>query len=283
MLTRRDLMIGTLAAGVASPVLAASPFDVIEATLAGGRLGVAAVDLASGRHLLHNADSRFPLCSTFKLPLAAAVLSQVEAGTLSLDQPVRFTRADIVAHAPVVEPALATGHLSVRDLVGAILVVSDNAAANLLLPLVGGPAGLTRFLRRHGDPLSRLDHVEPELNAFTPGNPADTTTPAAMLALTRRLLVRNALKPASQAMLVDWMTQNATGAPRLRAGFPASWRSGDRTGTADGKTNDVAIAWPAPGRAPLIVACYVHAPRASAEAGVAAQAAVGRVAASLVG
>jgi beta-lactamase class A len=200
---------------------------------------------------------------------------------LSLDQPVAFTRVDLVPHAPVVEPHLREGHLPVRELCRAIMVFSDNAAANLLLRLVDGPAGLTRFFRREGDRLSRLDHVEPALNAFARGNPADTTTPAAMLALSQRLLLGPSLSPTSRAMLIDWMTQNETGAPRLRAGFPAGWRAGDRTGTADGKTNDVAVAWPSPGRRPLLVACYIDAPRASAEVAVAAQAAVGRTAASL--
>ena len=282
MLTRRHAIIGTLAASLPASLLAASPFDAVEATLAGGRLGVAAIDLATGRTLSHRADERFAFCSTFKLPLAAAILARVDAGALSLDHPVAFTRADLVPHAPVVEPHLAQGRLPVRELCGAVMVFSDNTAANLLLALVGGPAGLTRFFRREGDPRSRIDHLEPALNAFTRGNPADTTTPAAMLALSRRLLVGEALRPASRATLINWMTLNENGAPRLRAGFPAGWRAGDRTGTADGKTNDVAIAWPSPGRRPLLVACYVDAPRASAEAGVAAQAAVGRITASLV-
>ena len=281
MLSRRDVMIGTLAAGLPASLSAASPFDAIEGTLAGGRLGVAAIDLATGRRLAHRADERFAFCSTFKLPLAAAILARVEAGALSLDQPVAFTGADLVPHAPVVEPHLVQGRLPVRELCRAIMVFSDNAAANLLLPLVGGPAGLTRFFRAQGDPLSQLDHVEPALNAFARGNPADTTTPAAMLGLCRRLLIGDALRPSSRVMLIDWMSRNETGAPRLRAGFPAGWRAGDRTGTADGKTNDVAIAWPSPRRRPLLVACYVDAPDASAEAGVAAQAAVGRIAASL--
>ena len=283
MQNRRDVMIGALASSLAAPLQAAtSPFTAIEATLAGGRLGVAALDLATGRRLSHRADSRFPFCSTFKLPLAAAILARAEAGAMSFDQRVAFTRADLVPHAPVVEPHLAQGQLSIRELCRAILVFSDNAAANLLLPLIGGPAGLTRFFRRQGDAVSRLDHVEPALNAFHPGSPADTTTPAAMLALSRRLLVGSALNRTSQAMLAGWMAQNEAGAPRLRAGFPRGWRAGDRTGTADGRINDVAIAWPSPHRAPLLVACYVDAPQVPAEVGVAAQAAVGRLAASLV-
>jgi len=282
MLSRRDTLVGAAALLATGAVRPPSALAAIEAGLNGGRLGVAAVDLASGRRLAHRAGERFPLCSTFKLPLAAAILMAAEAGRLSLDRTIAVTRADIVPHAPVVEPALATGSIAVRDLVRAILTESDNAAANLLLPLVGGPAGFTRFLRAQGDPVSRLDHPEPGLNIDVRAGAADTTSPAAMLASSERLLTGAAIGAESRAALIGWMAQNARGATRLRAGLPAGWRAGDRTGTADGQTNDIAIAWAPGARRPLLAACYIDAPQVSADAREAVQAAVGRIAARLV-
>ena len=285
MLTRRDALIGAGALGLtaANRPAFAPDWSPLTNRLAGGRLGVAAVDLASGRSLSHDAGSRYPLCSTFKLPLAAAILARSAAGRLSLDREVAISRADLVAHAPVVEERLNQGRISVRDLCRGIMVFSDNAAANLLLRLIGGPAALTRFMRGQGDAVSRLDHLEPALNTNTPGDPADTTTPAAMLALARRLLLGPMLPAPAKAQLVGWMTLNDTGKPRLRAGLPPSWRAGDRTGTADGQTNDVLIAWPLGAAAPVLAACYIDAPAVGEATRLAVQAEVGRRVAALVG
>lgn len=285
MLTRRDALIGAGALGLAAATRPAFAPDwsPLATRLAGGRLGVAAVDLASGRSLSHDAGSRYPLCSTFKLPLAAAILARSAAGRLSLDREVAISRNDLVAHAPVVEARLAHRSISVRDLCRGVMVFSDNAAANLLLRLIGGPAALTRFMRGEGDAVSRLDHLEPALNTGVAGDPADTTTPAAMLALARRLLLGPVLPERARTQLFEWMALNDTGQPRLRAGLPPSWRAGDRTGTADGQTNDVLIAWPPGAAAPVLAACYIDAPAVTEATRLAVQAEVGRRVAALVG
>ncbi len=241
----------------------------------GGRLGVHALDTASGAMLSLDAGARYAMCSTFKAPLAAAVLAQVDAGRLRLDQPVRFTRADLVPHAPVVEPALAKSELSVEALCKGTVEVSDNVAANLLLPLIGGPAGFTRFARAQGDAITRLDRIEPELNIVRGGDVRDTTTPAAMVGLMRTVLTGNVLSAASRDRLIGWMVASPTGRERLRAGLPAAWRAGDKTGTSgEGYFNDVAILWP-PDRAPILIACYLDAPGLDPGRANAAHAAVG--------
>src|SRR5579862_6217879 len=56
----------------------------------GGRLGVAVLDSASGASLTHRADERFPMCSTFKLLAAAAVLARVDAGVDWLDRRLTY-------------------------------------------------------------------------------------------------------------------------------------------------------------------------------------------------
>jgi beta-lactamase class A len=282
MLTRRDAM---LAAGAACLVGAAPEPGLagIRATLKGGRLGVAAINLASGRRLALDADARFAHCSVFKLPLVAAILARVDAGALLLDQRVRVAPADLLPYAPVVRAHVAEGALSLATLCEAAMTVSDNAAANLLLPLVGGTAGLTRWARRLGDVVTRFDRSEPSLNTNLPGDPRDTTSPAAMLALMREVLAGDALLPASRERLAGWMAACATGGRRLRGGFPAAWRAGDRTGSGErGAVNDVAVAWPTPGGPPLLVVAFVDAPAVDLAPAEAAIAAVGRLAARLV-
>ena len=233
-------------------------FEAIRATLgAGGRLGVAAIDTGSGRRLAHDGDGLYAMCSTFKLPLAAAIVASASRGTFSLRQPIRFTATDILDYAPVVKAHAARGSLRVGELCAAAVEVSDNSAANLLLPLIGGPEGLTRFMRAAGDPVSRLDRTEPALNSNLPGDPRDTTSPIAMAALTEHMLVGNLLGPDWRKIVIGWTQQATTGRARLRAGLPPDWTVGDKTGTgANGAHNDVAIAWP-PGQPPIVIASYL--------------------------
>jgi beta-lactamase class A len=221
----------------------------------GGRLGVAALDVATGRRVGHDEESRYAMCSSFKLPLAAAILAEVEAGRMTLDQDIAFTRADLLFNSPVVEAHLAEGRLPVERLCAAAVEVSDNAAANLLLARIGGPAGLTRFFRSAGDRVTRLDRNETVLNTNLPGDPRDTSSPAAMVGLLHNLLLGNRLSQASRGRLTGWMEGATTGLTRLRAGLPAGWRAGDKTGTGNGANNDLAIAWP-PGRGPILIVSY---------------------------
>jgi beta-lactamase class A len=287
MIVRRTFLIGAASAAAAACAgypsgsrRARADFRNLLAALGpGGRLGVAALDSGSGRWLLHDEGSRYAMASTFKLALAGAILAEIEAGRLALDQQIPFTSADLVPHAPVVEANLAVGHLSVERLCAAAVEVSDNAAANLLLGRIGGPAGLTAFIRGRGDTVTRLDRTETALNSNLPGDPRDTTTPLAMAGLMRTLLVDGG-GAASRARLAGWMESASTGRARLRAGLPSSWRVGDKTGNgANGAANDLAIAWP-PGRAPILIACYQSGGTAETPARDGVHAAVARAVAA---
>ncbi|MFN8095793.1 MAG: class A beta-lactamase [Vicinamibacteria bacterium] len=261
------------------PSAPAQPLAALEKRI-GGRLGVVALDTGSGRRLEYRADERFAMCSTFKLLLAAAVLKRVDAGRESLDRRIAYGATDLLEYAPVTRERVADGGMSVAALCRASVEVSDNTAANLLLGTLGGPEGLTRFARSLGDEATRLDRLEPMLNANEPGDPRDTTTPTAMAETVRKLLLGDTLSAASRARLESWLVASPTGARRLRAGFPADWRAGDKTGTgANGATNDLAIAWP-PGRAPIVVAAYLGESKAPLAEREAALAEVGRLVAT---
>ena len=222
----------------------------------GGRLGVHAVDTDNEHSISLDADARYATASTFKALLAGAVLARVEAGKLTLEQRIPISRADLQEHAPVIKARLGEKALPVRDLCAAIVEVSDNGVANVLLRQVDGPAGLTAFLRGIGDTVTRLDRFEPELNTNTVGDERDTTSPRAMVQSIRRLCLGDVLQPASRKLLVEWMVNAQTGMRRIRAGLPDGWRAGDKTGTGMRlAVNDVAIAWP-PGGKPLVMAVY---------------------------
>ena len=223
----------------------------------GGRLGVAFLDTGSGVRGGRRADERFPMCSTFKLLLAGAVLARVDRHQEDLSRMVHFTREQMVAYSPVTETRVGDRGITVAELCAAAVTQSDNTAANLLLDSIGGPKGLTAFVRSIGDEVTRLDRREPELNEALPGDPRDTTTPAAMVSSLRKLVLGDALSEASRMQLTEWLVQNKTGDKRIRAGLPAGWKVGDKTGTGTrGTANDVAIFWPA-GRAPVLLAVYL--------------------------
>jgi beta-lactamase class A len=223
----------------------------------GGRLGVYVHDTQTGRRIGIDEDSRYAMASTFKVLLAAAVLSKVDRGELELSQPVEFGQKDMISHAPVTSKHLAQGSLLVKDLCAAVVEKSDNPAANLLLGLIGGPEGFTKFARTLGDEVTRLDRMELELNSNLPGDPRDTTTPRAMVGSMEQVLTRDALSDSSRRMLTGWMVSSDTGLKRIRAGLPDDWKAGDKTGTgANGAVNDLAILWP-PGRKPILIAVYL--------------------------
>ncbi|HVE17279.1 MAG TPA: class A beta-lactamase [Chthoniobacterales bacterium] len=254
----RSLLAGLVVVTLSARAEAGGGFAALEAAH-GGRLGVAALDTGNGQRVGYRADERFAMCSTFKLLLAAAVLARVDAGEESLDRKVTYREADLLSYAPITRKHLPA--MTVGELCAAAIQYSDNTAANLLLRTLGGPKGLTHYLRSSGDKVTRLDRIEPELNSNLPGDERDTTTPAAVVGTMRRLLVGKALSKASSAQLNLWLVGNTTGDKRLRAGVAPAWKVGDKTGTGGlGAANDVAIVWPKEGSAPWLVAVF-YSPR----------------------
>lgn len=252
----------------------------------GGVLGLAVLDSASGALAGHRRQRHFGLCSSFKLLLAAAVLQRIEAGAWPVGRRIPVRAADLQPHSPVTRQHLGGAGMTALELAEATQTTSDNAAANLLLrELFGGPAGLTQWLRERGDTVTRLDRWEPEMNRVAPGDERDSSTPAAMVATVHRLLLAPSQitsagpttgatarvapaqppGPASRERLLDWMRATRTGARRLRAGLPADWTAGDKTGTAmhpglADRYNDVAIVWPGHGRDPWVIAAFYESP-----------------------
>lgn len=247
----------------------------------GGRLGVALIDSKGALLLGFNRDDRFAMCSTFKAPLAAAVLMGAEAGKFGLEGQVAFSKTDLQDYAPVVKANLKRGRMSMAALAEAAVEVSDNSAANLLLPFVGGPEGLTAFMRSHGDTVSRLDRNEPALNENAEGDVRDTTSPAAMAGLMARLIFQN-MQPDSATLLREWLNGSTTGDRRIKAGLPEGWTSGGKTGSCGTAFNDVALV-KAPSGEEYVLAIYLDRPTVDAKAADSAIAEAARAALGLIG
>ena len=228
----------------------------------GGRLGVAALDLASGRRALWRSQERFAFCSTFKLFLAAATLERIGRGEERLDRAVPVTRADIVPHAPVTEKAVGRT-LTIGELAQPIVEVSDNPAANILIREMGGLPAWRDWVKTLGDSTTAISRLEPDLNSALPNDPRDTALPEQTLGNLREVMFANRLTAEHSQMLESWLVASPTGPGRIKAAAPEGWRVAHKTGTGSGgPTNDIGVLWPVTG-SPILMVVYYHADETS--------------------
>jgi beta-lactamase class A len=249
----------------AQPKAAPAPASRSSADFAGleqryaARLGVWAVDTGNGHTVEYRADERFAHCSTFKALLVGALLRRMSEADLT--RVVTYEREDLLEYAPITAQHLANG-MTVGDLMAAAIQYSDNTAANLLLDELGGPAELQSAVRDLGDSTSTFVRNEPTLNEAVPGDQRDTSVPKDLGADLRALVLSDALSAARRDLLAGWLRGNTTGNAQIRAGVPAGWTVGDKTGSGGhGTRNDIAVIWPAKG-APIVLA--VESDRANA-------------------
>jgi beta-lactamase class A len=258
-MSRRSALIGglTVAAAVCTTApVRADPGSGLDQRIAalerrhGARIGLSAVDLDGPGAVSHRADESFAMCSTFKAYAAGRILRGASLGEFPLEATEFVDPVAVVANSPRTGPRAGT-EMSLADLCQAALQVSDNTAANLLLKRLGGPPAITAFARSIGDERTRLDRWETELNSAIPGDPRDTSTPAALAGGYRALLAGDALAPPQRSLLEQWMRANETSS--MRAGLPPGWTTADKTGSGDyGSTNDVGIAYGPDGRRVLL-------------------------------
>lgn len=228
-----------------------------------GRLGVCILDTASGQQWGWREDERFMMLSSFKLLASGLVLYRVDQGLDSLQRRITYTQSALLPWSPVTEKHADGAGMTLGELCAATITTSDNAAANLILQSYGGPAALTSFMRQLGDTVTRLDRDEPTLNRPSDNGLLDTTSPRAITKSMHTLLMGDALSTASRQQLRAWLLANTTGGKRLKAGVPADWLVGDKTGTNATDANDIGILIP-PQRAPLLISAYLAESRASA-------------------
>jgi beta-lactamase class A len=199
-----------------------------------GRFGLYVLDTVSGAEAGWRGDERFPMCSTFKTLLAARMLYLAQRDEIRLWRKLYYSPSEVVAWSPISEKrAGANGGMTVQELCEAMVLVSDNTAANVLLEASGGPAALTQWLRELGDGTTRLDRNEPSLNTALPGDERDTTTPQAMVQSLQKLLLGDVLEGYARALLQQWLVDSRTGDKRVRAGMPGDWKVGGKTGSGE--------------------------------------------------
>lgn len=263
------------------PGLAALAAEVARlAEAARGTVGVAAHHLETGRGFTLNGDRRFPMASTYKVPIAVRILSMVDAGEIALDDMVEIEQRDVYLTASTIsdlidDPGL---QISIHNLIEMMLQTSDNIATDVLMRVAGGAAAVTGRMAEAGIDGIRVDRptwalianwlgaaevgernrIEPgpyrrllqaersdadiaALNAAFNPDPRDTATPSAMGELLRRIWSRELLSEESSALLIDIMYRCRTGEGRLKGVLPPGSRVAHKTGTIGQTTNDVGV------------------------------------------
>ncbi len=231
----------------------------------GGRLGVSALDTAFNRSASWRGQERFAYCSTFKLFLAAATLERAARGEERLDRAIRVTRADIIPHAPVTGPAVGRA-LTVEALCRAMVEVSDNPAANILIREMGGLAAWRAWWPTLGDNSTTISRLEPDLNSGEANDPRDTALPDQTVGNLREVLLGDRLSPEHRRLLEGWMLASPTGPGRIKAAAPLGWAVAHKTGTGgNGATNDIGLLRPPSGQPVLVAAYFIGAAQATTE------------------
>lgn len=186
-----------------------------------GEYGVAAMDLRDGSVAVVNGEVPFPMASTVKLAIAAAYLTEVDEGRRSLNEVIHGRTA-----AKVME---------------AMIVRSDNLAADQMFATLGGPAVVQRWLSARDIHGIRIDRTIAQLlrERGHLADVKDVATPLAMVRFLEMLDRGTALSAQSRSYLLGLMGQCRTGTRRIRGLLPVGTLVEDKTGTLDGITNDV--------------------------------------------
>ena len=223
----------------------------------GGRVGAAIYDTETGRSWEYRAQERFPMSSTFKAFACAAVLSRVDQGAEQLDRIIEIQESDLVTYSPVTEKQIGIEGMTLSDLCNAAVTLSDNTAGNIILQSLGGPEGFTNYMRKIGDPVTRLDRWETALNEGTPNDMRDTTTPQAAANSLCTVLLGDALSVGSRQQITDWMRGDQVAGALFRSVVPTEWQIADKTGAGGhGSRSIIAVMWP-PQRKPIIATVYM--------------------------
>jgi beta-lactamase class A len=229
-----------------------------------GRIGVAAMDLSTGRMVSVLGDQPFPMASTSKIAIVATFLEGVDQGRYSLNDtyPLMIPVPSAKFSSPEA-PVRAGPRVSAARLIDLTLTRSDNQATDALIAAVGGLGAVNDWIARAGLSGMRIDRTIATLvrddGAIDPAKNLDlrdSTTPHAMIALLSGIYQGRWLSASSRKFLLDTMANCVTGKRRIPALLPAEARVAHKTGTLHNTASDVGILHTPDGRA-IAVAIYV--------------------------
>lgn len=213
------------------------------------QLSFYALEIETGNALSMLGDTAMPMQSTYKFPLALAVLQRCEREQLSLETPVSVFPSDLIEDtwSPMRDSLGTKGYtLPIKALLYFVTATSDNIACDVLFRFCGGPAAVDSFLAAKGFPAIEIRNTEVELHENWRRQYQNTTSPQMMSLLLQAFFQQKILNRAHTDFLYQLMKGNKTGDARLRAGLPPGTEVADKTGTCypkdgPGTVNDVGI------------------------------------------
>jgi beta-lactamase class A len=235
---------------------ASAPDAVLEARIepiaqeARGRVGAAAELIETGQWSAFHGGERFPMESVAKLPIAMMILSEVDRGSLTMEEKIRVLPADLAP--PGIDSPLRDQHpygseSSVRELLEYTIRQSDGTASDVLLRLAGGPRSVTAFIRGLGVEGMAVEASEGAIGRDDQAGYRNWATPESALALLCALQLGRGLSSESRELLLRLMSTSATSMHRIQGllpeGTPVAHKTGS-SGTIHGVTrgtNDIGI------------------------------------------
>jgi len=250
------------------------------ASFSGGKVGVGAIHLESGREVFLNRDDAFPMASTYKVPIAVQLLTLVDSGRIRLDSMVTLKPSDLHPGSGTISNLLDDPgvSLSLRNYLELMLLISDNSATDIVLRTAGTGSAVNARLRTLGvsgisvdRPTVRLIADAIGIKNLPPENELtiqrfdqladavpeaeqkaaaqqlyrdrrDTATPEGMARLLAKIWRGEALSKANTDLLLDIMRRCETGAMRIKGLLPPDVVVMHKTGTLNlGVANDVGI------------------------------------------
>lgn len=220
------------------------------ASAAKGRVGMAALVLETGEMVSLNPHDHFPMQSVYKLPISIAVMKQVDAGKIKLEQRVGVTKDDFGSrgqHSPIRDNNPNGVELSVSELLRYAISESDGTASDVLMKLAGGPTAIQAYLTELKITDIMVLNTEKELGQDSQVQYRNWASPEAAVALLRALHERQGLSQASQSLLLKYMIESTPGAKRLKGLLPGGTVVAHKTGTSGTQkgttaaTNDIGI------------------------------------------
>ncbi|PTI80463.1 BlaZ family class A beta-lactamase [Staphylococcus succinus] len=244
------LSVATLSSKVAS----ANEFDQLEKENS-TTVGVYGINTESGEEINHHSDERFGYASTFKAIASGVLLNNYTEK--ELNKKIQIQQKDIVAYSPVTEKYVGK-QMSLKALIEAAMLKSDNTANNYIIGEIGGISSFKADLQQLGDHVSDPQRLEPKLNDYEPTSTADTTTPRAAAHTLNELLTSHQMNTKNLKLLKRVMIENETGDQLIKAGVPKHYLVGDKSGqgTTYATRNDIAFIYPKKDDKPIILAVY---------------------------